>query len=57
MSAADACKPGDLDPTWLEDDHQPPCPSRQDGWWCTRVINHDGQHIAGTGEEVGAVWE
>ncbi len=55
MSAEDTCKPGDPDPT--PDDDQESCPSRDSvGWWCTRTVGHYGQHVAGTGERVAAVW-
>ncbi len=59
MSAEDTCKPGDPDPTDdpTDLDYRESCPSRDVvGFWCTRAVGHSGQHVAGSGEQVVAVW-
>ncbi len=56
VSAEDTCKPGDPDPIPYDDRKGVACPSRYAGWWCTRTVGHSGQHVAGTGEQVAAVW-
>jgi hypothetical protein len=55
LGAEDTCKPGDPDPT-VYDDRKEVCSSRHNGWWCTRTDGHEGQHVAGAGHMVAAVW-
>ncbi len=57
MSVEDTCKPGDPDPTTLDYDDQESCPSRHEGWWCARALDHPGQHVAGISFKVVAVWQ
>lgn len=53
-SHADSCVPGDPDPTVVEG---PTCCEATDGTHeCTRAPGHQGQHVAGTGMRVTAVW-
>lgn len=37
------------------------CASQSTGagwlWFCTRRRGHDGMHMAGTGEEISAIWK
>jgi len=47
---------GDEDPT-LENDDSDVCSQFNGNWLCTRLKDHPGQHIAGDGFEVCAVWE
>ncbi len=62
MSAEDTCKPGDPDPTPIQKGYTYDlcinrlAINRRDGLWCTRERGHIGQHVAGTGEQVTAVW-
>jgi hypothetical protein len=49
--------PGDPDPTpLLAVDDYDCCMGRNGGWGCTRPEGHSGQHVAGDGDEVCAVW-
>jgi hypothetical protein len=51
------CKVGDPDPTpGGKDMHHEGCPARLNMFWCTRDPGHQGQHVAGTGVRVVAVW-
>ena len=48
---------GDPDPT--PNDTVDVCPSRQPGvyrYLCTWPVGHAGDHVAGTGDEIAAVW-
>ncbi len=58
VSAEDTCKPGDPDPTPEEGDCPASWADGQPGWpWeCTRKREHAGQHVAGAGSQVAAVW-
>jgi hypothetical protein len=55
---ADVCQPGDRpDPT--AHTRKPYCArhdAEQRGYCCTRPEGHTGQHVAGTGSYVAAVW-
>lgn len=53
----DTCRPGDPDPTPLDMPVTSCCPLMfEDRLFCTRVLGHTGQHVAGNGEVVMAVW-
>lgn len=39
-----------------EDKSKPACKENYNGWTCTRVKGHSGQHVAGGSETVCAVW-
>jgi hypothetical protein len=58
--ALDCVRPGDPDPTYGDSDAPGVCPwiyeDGSDEWWCTRMGDHPGPHIAGDGVEVLAVW-
>jgi hypothetical protein len=47
---------GDPDPTTVYGDDYECCPEREGPWSCTRMAGHSGQHVAGDGYEVCAVW-
>lgn len=46
---------GDPDPTTTTEDDDC-CDAESGAWSCTRVADHPGNHIAGDGDEVCAVW-
>lgn len=48
---------GDPDPSSLLGDDYDCCLARLAAWSCTRTEGHSGQHIAGDGDEVCAVWK
>lgn len=54
---SDAVKVGDVDPTTiLRDMDYDCCPATDGRWSCTREGKHRGNHIAGDGFTVGAVF-
>lgn len=48
---------GDPDPSVLLGEDYDCCLERSGPWSCTRSEGHSGQHIAGDGDEVCAVWK
>jgi hypothetical protein len=56
----DNVEPGDADPTDSGTPDELLCPwiyeNGHEEFFCTRVSDHDGPHVAGDGDEVLAVW-
>lgn len=53
----DVAQPGDADTTEWSGSPTQDCPARRLGYLCTRLSHTTGQHVAGTGLVVAAVWD
>ena len=59
MSQTTHVRVGDPDPNPAERaaaGTEDSCAAEGDWWQCTRPPGHAGDHVAGTGDEVGHVW-